>query len=895
VALVLALFKINNMKQQVIALLCALSMTLAGVYAQDCSVYTLTMPADTVICEGGEPVILTPVFTGNIYDVDWSPQAGLDFPGLINPTATVNTTTTYELTVQAVAPENLIFNGDFSMGDVGFTTDYFYGNGGQYGLLTDEGDYAIDDNALDTHDNFAPCTDHTGNGNMMVVNGSGEPDDVWCQTVTVQQNTLYDFSAWVVNVIAENPPNLQFSINGLLLGDEFNSTINTCEWQQFNETWFSANTTSAEICIVNVNQETTGNDFALDDIAFSPVCTYTGEVTIVVDTPPSAPLLNCEATTSSILISWPAVPGADTYTVDLTGASGGEFITATSYLIDGLSPEQEVTFDVSAVSSNGCGTTSSLLCSTLPCPEVSLELNAPTDICEGDDLTFELTINSPEDGPFQLSFSDGQNILNYNNIPSGTSSFTITPEAGFTLELTSVTIADALNCIVDGLPEPVTINVNLQPSAGTSSGFSACNNDDTSLALESLLLAADPGGSWADISTTPAGSAFDPVAATVQLDALSGGLYTFQYTIQAPPGCVDQSVSAEVEILEAPVADAGMDMVINCSGDEVMIGGENTSTGPTLVYNWTELSGTPIDEPGIPAPVIKVEGTYTLEVVDTSNGCTATDIVVVTEQTSAPVLYTSFVAGDCNNPDAGIIQVDSVTNGVEPFLFALNGGAFSSTSVFTGLASGVYTISVIDGNACEGGIDVEIPSFEELFVALQIQGNADGVVYTGEEIVLSATVNRPEDQLLEVNWTPAPDSCGSCLQVSFTPQQSQVYELEITDINGCTAAAELVVMVEQNSRYFIPNAFSPNEDGRNDIFYAFTGSEISSIESLVIMDRWGNMVFQRDDFLPNDATLGWDGTFQGERAKPGVYAYAIVFTFADGRTLKVSGDVSLIR
>ena len=883
------------MKQRVVVLLCALSMTLAGTYAQDCSVYTLTMPADTIICQGGESVTLTPVFTGNIYDVDWSPQSGLDFPTLINPTATVNSTTTYELTVQAIAPENLIFNGDFSMGDVGFTTDYFYGNGGQYGLLTDEGDYAIADNALDTHDNFAPCTDHTGNGNMMVVNGSGQPDDVWCQTVAVQQNTLYDFSAWVVNVIAENPPNLQFSINNLLLGDEFNSTINTCEWQQFNESWFSGNTTSAEICIVNVNQETDGNDFALDDIAFSPICTYTGEVTITVDNPPSAPVLSCEPTTSSILISWPDISGADTYTVDIMGATGGAFVTTTSYMVDGLSPEQEVTFEVTAISSAGCSSTTSLNCSTLACPEVDLELDVPSDICEGNALTFELTINSDEDGPYQLSFFDGQNVLNYNNIPSGTSSFTITPNASFTLELTSITIADALNCTVDNLPAPVTVNVNEQPSVGSTSDFSTCNNNSGTFSLESLLIAADPGGVWSDISNTPAGSAFDPMAGTLQIDASISGTFTFQYTIVAPPGCVDQSSSAGVEILAAPVADAGLDVVINCSGNEVMLGGVNTSTGPDLVYNWTELTGIPLDDPGVADPTVKLAGTYTLEVTDTSNGCIGTDMVIVTEQTSEPIIYTSVVAGDCNSPDAGIIQVDSVINGVEPFLFALNGGAFSSTSTFTGLAPGAYTVSVMDGNACEGETTASIPSFDELFVELQIQGNADGVVYAGEEILINAIVNRPADQILEVNWSPDLDSCSNCLQAIFTPQQSQVYEVQVTDVNGCTATAELIVLVEENSRYFIPNAFSPNEDGRNDVFYVFTGTEISSVTSLVVMDRWGNMVFERNDFLPNDPSLGWDGTFQGENMKPGVYAYAVVFTFTDGSELKVSGDVSLIR
>jgi len=96
---------------------------------------------------------------------------------------------------------------------------------------------------------------------MMVINGSGTPNTkVWCQTLNVLPNNWYTFSCWVTSVNVQSPAILQFYINGDTLGTTFNAPSDTCIWQYFQNMWYSNNTTTANICIVNQNTAFDGND-----------------------------------------------------------------------------------------------------------------------------------------------------------------------------------------------------------------------------------------------------------------------------------------------------------------------------------------------------------------------------------------------------------------------------------------------------------------------------------------------------------------------------------------------------------------------------------------------------------------------------------------------------------
>ena len=191
-----------------------------------------------------------------------------------------------------ITGDELVVDGDFSINTGGFTTDLIPGPGGSFGLLSNEGTYAVVSNGTLAHNNFAPCNDHTtGTGNMLVVNGSATPGaNIWCQTVNVQPNTFYAFSAWVVTMVSEAPAEMRFAINGTDLGAPLLAAQTTCEWDQFYALWNSGSSTTATICINNQNLATSGNDFALDDISFSALCSWTDSVDVTI-LPPSPTLL----------------------------------------------------------------------------------------------------------------------------------------------------------------------------------------------------------------------------------------------------------------------------------------------------------------------------------------------------------------------------------------------------------------------------------------------------------------------------------------------------------------------------------------------------------------------------------------------------------------------------
>lgn len=165
---------------------------------------------------------------------------------------------------------NLIQNGDFEQGNVGFTTDLKY-------LATSDmnaGRYTVGTNTNQFQNNFANCnTNHTPNGRLMfIANGSTSADSatVWSQTVAVQPNTEFTLSMWYANV-SNFPDNqkLQFQVNDVLIGQRATNPPNVCDWGNLQTNWNSGSSTTATIKIINHDRTFLGNDFAIDDISMT--------------------------------------------------------------------------------------------------------------------------------------------------------------------------------------------------------------------------------------------------------------------------------------------------------------------------------------------------------------------------------------------------------------------------------------------------------------------------------------------------------------------------------------------------------------------------------------------------------------------------------------------------
>lgn len=279
---------------------------------------------DTNVCYPGGSIGLMGSITGNEVFYQWMPTTGLNNPFILTPTANVSSDITYTLTAWAPDPDNpeLIVNGDFSAGNTGFSSDYNYvvDLPNVQNEMFPEGTYSVLNNPNLVHTGFSPCGDHTtGSGNMMVINGAANLQDIWCQTVAVTPGSFYNVSAWVTSVNPASPAQLQFSINGIPIGSIINALPTPCIWIPFNAVWNSGNNTTAEICILNLNTATGGNDFALDDISMIGMCSVSDdvEITLYEEEAPEpefeGPAFVCEGDIATYLANFPADPPIYTY------------------------------------------------------------------------------------------------------------------------------------------------------------------------------------------------------------------------------------------------------------------------------------------------------------------------------------------------------------------------------------------------------------------------------------------------------------------------------------------------------------------------------------------------------------------------------------------------------
>jgi gliding motility-associated-like protein len=95
------------------------------------------------------------------------------------------------------------------------------------------------------------------------------------------------------------------------------------------------------------------------------------------------------------------------------------------------------------------------------------------------------------------------------------------------------------------------------------------------------------------------------------------------------------------------------------------------------------------------------------------------------------------------------------------------------------------------------------------------------------------------------------------------------------------------------SQLFLPNTFTPNGDGQNDVFYP-RGTGISKIRWFRIYNRWGQLLFERSNIGPNDISNAWDGTYLGDTPRPDVYVWEVEAICETGEPLFVKGDVTII-
>ncbi len=207
------------------------------------------------------------------------------------------------------------------------------------------------------------------------------------------------------------------------------------------------------------------------------------------------------------------------------------------------------------------------------------------------------------------------------------------------------------------------------------------------------------------------------------------------------------------------------------------------------------------------------------------------------------------------------------------------------TNVLAYLNSGLVPFET---NSTNNKVNVAYVPFSIRFNPVQID------VYRGEPNTL-LPINSG-DKATTIVWTPpAGLSCTGCLTPVLTTNVNGLFKIVGTTALFCKDSATLQVNAYYRSHIALPNAFSPNGDGLNDVFYVIAGKDVKQVKQFQVFNRWGQKMFEKTNGKTNDINFGWNGYYNGQLVAQGTYVYQIVIELLSGGLEIHKGNISVLR
>ena len=512
----------------------------------------------------------------------------------------------------------------------------------------------------------------------------------------------------------------------------------------------------------------------------------------------------------------------------------GQSITLGGTVYDESFPSGE--FILFGGSANGCDSTVMI---DLMFADASVN-NVVENICQGETLTFNSIVydqNNLMGSDTLIGGSNGgcDSIINVNLT-------LVTTDIGTEMTTTcDLLYSTTVNGVLFDLNNPIGSQTILGGSV---------NGCDSTVMINITFL--DPATGLEDGSICP-GESIMVNGNTYDQDLLIG---TEMFFGQASNGC-DSIVNINLTLLEVPEGN-----FINSSCDENY---ELSLNGNT--YNVANPMGTEMISGGA------------------SNGC---DSIVNIQLSFDGITAMSTIAQANCADNTGSVTITSI-NGTGPFFWAQSG---DTVVEITGLPytiedlTGAGDINLADSDGCETMVSYSISDFITPTLTSEVIDN---------QIFVSGI---PLDEINSIAWTPTDGlSCTDCLDPTFLVTEDTEYLITINYSDGCDISLTIPVMAEEIPiipTYNIPNVFSPNGDGNNDVFYIIPSATASNqIASMTIYDRWGNQVYRKENYI-NEIGVGWDGTYNGKELNPGVYVY-LIEVLENDVIIPFYGDVTIVK
>jgi gliding motility-associated-like protein len=419
-------------------------------------------------------------------------------------------------------------------------------------------------------------------------------------------------------------------------------------------------------------------------------------------------------------------------------------------------------------------------------------------------------------------------------------------------------------------------------------------NTSTTIALSAsgkvtlTTIASDAGCTVADGTITATGNAGvlpyqyskDGIQfqTTNIFSGLSAGLYTI--TIKDAMGCTT-SQSVTINNTNPVIVSAGNDQTV-CPGSSVTLNG--SSNAQVFVWSPNVSLTNAISLDPIASPITTTQYILTA----TIGLCNKSDTVTVTVL-SVPI------------PNAG--KDTSICFGTPYQLRGSGGGHYTwhpanflsnpniSNPVFKAGLPGLYvfTLSVFDDNGCAAGLKDSV--YIQVGTPIQISAGKDTSISINQPLQLQAT-DISNGGIINYTWSPSfglnnPSISNPLLQ--FSTIGNYTYTVTGQTAEGCTASSSLTIKVMAKAAIYVPNAFTPNGDGHNDLFKPIPAG-IRDLKFFKVFNRWGEMVFSSSSF-----NIGWDGNFNGKPQDPGTFVWMYEAVDYNGNILAGKGIVILIR
>lgn len=434
-----------------------------------------------------------------------------------------------------------------------------------------------------------------------------------------------------------------------------------------------------------------------------------------------------------------------------------------------------------------------------------------------------------------------------------TSSLTAVAAGTYTLSVT-----DANACVATAVS---VVNQPAQIQATTTVTNVSCNG----AANGSVQLSVNGG-------TAPYQYNWNNSNTTAQLSNLSGG--TYSVTITDAANC---SVTVSNVTVQEPtqLTVQGVVSPVGCAGIQDGSVATTTSGGTApYVYSWSN-NGTSPNMNNLAA------GSYTITVAD-ANGCSVTDSYIV-DFTPPLTIIPVVINTACEQVANGSVEI-TVSGGTPAYQINWSNG--NSGVMNSLLSTGNYSVTVIDSKNCSVSAAYTIAANYDLTISV----TPDSEIDLGESTNLSVTSNVNNGNTYA--WSPAyAVACANCETTTVAPTNTTTYNVTVTDAFGCTATGATTVIVNSITDIFIPNAFTPNNDGNNDVFQIYGDVKAIQFLDFKIFNRWGEIVF-----ATNQHNFAWDGMYKGQMVDGGVYIYTMKVVFLNGeRRNDYKGSITVIR